>query len=139
MGMSQKNPKDKQYLEHLISLANTHFNQKKSGERVIIYTTGTRLQGKSPSFHGNLVNSLPVPSFPRDFRILDGGNTGYMTRGSLKGDEVFTTGDGGPSDGSGIFNAMKQFNPAGGSPGINSEDYTGTLLVLVRYPSLTDT
>jgi hypothetical protein len=95
-GDVSKHPSDKQYLQHLIDLANMHFNQTKSGEKTIIYTT-------------------------------DGGNTGYMTRGSFKGDSVFTTGDGGPSDGSGIFNAMKQFNPTGMSPGINSEDYTGWL------------
>jgi hypothetical protein len=95
-GNVDKSATDKQYLVHLIALANQAFNQKHSMEKVIIYTT-------------------------------DGGNTGYMTRGSLKGAEVFTTGDGGPSDGTGIFNAMKQFNAPGLSAGINSEDYTGWL------------
>jgi hypothetical protein len=57
----------------------------------------------------------------------DGGNTGFMSRGSFKGASLFTTGDGDPSDGSGIFAAMKEWNAPGKSAGINSEDYSGWL------------
>lgn len=57
----------------------------------------------------------------------DGGDTGYMSRGTLPG-KVFTTGDFGPgSDPSGSFRAQKQFNAPGKSPNMCSEFYTGWL------------
>jgi len=52
----------------------------------------------------------------------DGGNTGYMERGSLAGPSVVTTGDGGWA-----CDAQAQFNPPGRNPCMNSEDYTGWL------------
>merc|ERR1719253_1488852 len=52
----------------------------------------------------------------------DGGNMGYMTRGSLPGDSVLTLGDGGWA-----CSAQASFNPSGLNPCMNSEDYTGWL------------
>ena len=57
----------------------------------------------------------------------DGGDEGYMIRGTLPG-QVYTVGDFGPgSDPSGSFNAQKQFNAPGYSPNMCSEYYTGWL------------
>eukprot|EP01064_Diplonema_japonicum_P015192 TRINITY_DN22959_c0_g1_i1.p1 TRINITY_DN22959_c0_g1~~TRINITY_DN22959_c0_g1_i1.p1 ORF type:complete len:779 (+),score=175.20 TRINITY_DN22959_c0_g1_i1:42-2339(+) len=57
----------------------------------------------------------------------DGGNTGYMSRGSLKGDVVLTFGDHGPGDFTGSCNAQAQYNPAGQNPCMDTEYYTGWL------------
>lgn len=86
-GDVSQHPADKQYMEHLVTLANSHLGKGS----VVLYTT-------------------------------DGGNTGYMTRGSLKGDSVLTLGDGGWA-----CSAQAGFNPQGYNPCMNSEDYTGWL------------
>jgi len=57
----------------------------------------------------------------------DGGNTGYMTKGSLNGSEVITLGDGGPGPAQGIWEAESLFNPPGMRPRMDTEDYTGWL------------
>lgn len=56
----------------------------------------------------------------------DGGNAGYMRRGSLPGDAVLTVGDG-CSDPAATWAAQKQFNPPGRSPFICAELYPGWL------------
>jgi hypothetical protein len=66
----------------------------------------------------------------------DGGDEGYMSRGTLPG-EVFTVGDFGcwpsllthtrPGNPLPSFNAQKKFNPPGKSPNMCSEYYTGWL------------
>eukprot|EP00937_MAST-01D_sp_MAST-1D-sp2_P000841 g841.t1 len=91
-GDVSKNPLDKQYMEHLVALANGVFG----AGAVQLYTT-------------------------------DGGNAGYMTRGSLKGDAVYTVGDHGPGDDTGNCAAMATFNPAGANPCMDAEYYPGWL------------
>eukprot|EP01062_Namystynia_karyoxenos_P011815 TRINITY_DN14242_c0_g1_i1.p1 TRINITY_DN14242_c0_g1~~TRINITY_DN14242_c0_g1_i1.p1 ORF type:complete len:796 (+),score=282.19 TRINITY_DN14242_c0_g1_i1:75-2390(+) len=86
-GNTGTNPKDKQYIQHLIEVADTHLGKGS----VVYYTT-------------------------------DGGNAGYMSRGSLKGDSILTLGDGGWA-----CDAQAQFNPSGLNPCMNTEDYTGWL------------
>eukprot|EP01061_Rhynchopus_euleeides_P023488 TRINITY_DN38226_c0_g1_i1.p1 TRINITY_DN38226_c0_g1~~TRINITY_DN38226_c0_g1_i1.p1 ORF type:complete len:791 (+),score=287.48 TRINITY_DN38226_c0_g1_i1:237-2375(+) len=54
----------------------------------------------------------------------DGGNAGYMKRGSLTGRTVLTLGDGGTFSG---CSASGQFNPSGFNPCVNTELYTGWL------------
>eukprot|EP01116_Phalansterium_solitarium_P004340 TRINITY_DN1532_c0_g1_i1.p1 TRINITY_DN1532_c0_g1~~TRINITY_DN1532_c0_g1_i1.p1 ORF type:complete len:820 (-),score=80.06 TRINITY_DN1532_c0_g1_i1:93-2552(-) len=57
----------------------------------------------------------------------DGGDTGFMSRGTLPG-QVYTVGDFGPgSDPASSFAAQKQFNAPGKSPNFCSEYYTGWL------------
>ena len=55
----------------------------------------------------------------------DGGNAGFMTRGSLKDGTVFTVGDGGPGSVDGLCSAMNEFNPEGMRACINDEYYAG--------------
>jgi len=58
----------------------------------------------------------------------DGGNTGYMSRGTLKGSSVYSVGDFGPgSNPQTSFDAQKQFNAVGMSPPMCSEFYSGWL------------
>jgi hypothetical protein len=57
----------------------------------------------------------------------DGGNTGFMHRGTLNGSIVYTVGDHGPSSDVGNCQAMKQFNAHGQNPCMDSEYYTGWL------------
>lgn len=58
----------------------------------------------------------------------DGGNTGYMSRGTLPGGAVYTVGDFGPgSDAAASFAAQRQFNAKGMSPPMCSEFYSGWL------------
>lgn len=52
----------------------------------------------------------------------DGGNAGYMQRGSLKGGDVLTLGDGGWN-----CTAQSMFNPPGLNPCLNAESYSGWL------------
>ena len=56
----------------------------------------------------------------------DGGDTGYMSRGSLKGGDVYTVGDGCGNPQT-CWDAQKAFNPPGMSPNMCSEFYTGWL------------
>ena len=56
----------------------------------------------------------------------DGGNAGYMSRGSLSGGTVLTVGDGCTNPAS-TWAAQKQFNPPGHSPFLCSELYPGWL------------
>jgi len=91
-GDVSSNPADKQYMEHLVSVARQYL-----GEDVVLYTT-------------------------------DGGDAGYMSRGSLNGSAVLTLGDFGPgSDPMTSFNAQNLFNPPGLSPPMCTEYYTGWL------------
>lgn len=61
------------------------------------------------------------------YYTTDGGDTGYMTRGTLPG-EVYTVGDFGPgSNPNDSFAAMRQFNRPGKSPNFVSEFYSGWL------------
>jgi beta-galactosidase len=57
----------------------------------------------------------------------DGGNVGYMSRGTLNGSIVYTVGDHGPSSDVGNCQAMKEYNAPGASPCMDSEFYTGWL------------
>ena len=57
----------------------------------------------------------------------DGGNTGYMSRGTLNGSIVYTVGDHGPSSDTSNCEAMKQYNAVGKNPCMDSEYYTGWL------------
>ena len=58
----------------------------------------------------------------------DGGDVGYMSRGTLNGSAVLTLGDFGPgSDPMTSFNAQNEFNPPGLSPPMCTEYYTGWL------------
>jgi len=57
----------------------------------------------------------------------DGGNTGYMSRGALKGNSTYTVGDHGPGSDTGNCAAMAQYNPPGMNPCMDSEYYTGWL------------
>ena len=56
----------------------------------------------------------------------DGGNTGYMSRGSFKGDSIYTVGDGCGNPQT-CIDAQHQFNSPGKSPFFCSECYTGWL------------
>jgi beta-galactosidase len=56
----------------------------------------------------------------------DGGDTGYMTRGSFKGDEIYTVGDGCGNPQT-CIDAQRAFNAPGMSPFFCSECYTGWL------------
>ena len=56
----------------------------------------------------------------------DGGDTGYMTRGSIKGSIVYTVGDGCGNPQT-CIDAQKAFNAPGMSPFMCSECYTGWL------------
>ena len=56
----------------------------------------------------------------------DGGSTGYMSRGSIRGPSVYTVGDG-CSNAAACDAAQKQFNDPGLSPMFCSECYTGWL------------
>ena len=56
----------------------------------------------------------------------DGGDIGYMTRGSFKGSSVYTVGDGCGNPQT-CVDAQKAFNPPGQSPFMCSECYTGWL------------
>jgi len=56
----------------------------------------------------------------------DGGSESFMTRGSLKGSQVYTVGDG-CGNISTCIDAQKAFNPPGKSPFFCSECYTGWL------------
>lgn len=59
----------------------------------------------------------------------DGGNLGYMSRGSLNGSAVYTVGDTGPGSGyKGAFEAQAEFNPPGSRSNFISEWYTGWLM-----------
>jgi beta-galactosidase len=57
----------------------------------------------------------------------DGGDTGYMTRGSIKGSLVYTVGDHGPQSDTSNCQAMQEFNDKGLNPCMDSEYYTGWL------------
>lgn len=56
----------------------------------------------------------------------DGGSTGYMTRGTLKGSAVYSVGDGCGSPQT-CIDAQREFNAPGMSPFMCSECYTGWL------------
>ena len=56
----------------------------------------------------------------------DGGDAGYMRRGSLPGGSVLTVGDG-CGNPAATWAAQKAFNPAGGSPFLCAELYPGWL------------
>lgn len=56
----------------------------------------------------------------------DGGDAGYMTRGSLPGGSVMTVGDG-CGNPEATWEAQKKFNPPGGSPFMCAELYPGWL------------
>lgn len=56
----------------------------------------------------------------------DGGDEGFMTRGSIKGSSVYTVGDGCGNPQT-CVNAQKAFNAPGQSPFMCSECYTGWL------------
>jgi len=56
----------------------------------------------------------------------DGGDTGYMTRGTLKGSSVYSVGDGCGNPQT-CIDAQKEFNAPGMSPFMCSECYTGWL------------
>eukprot|EP01060_Flectonema_neradi_P041056 TRINITY_DN958_c0_g2_i1.p1 TRINITY_DN958_c0_g2~~TRINITY_DN958_c0_g2_i1.p1 ORF type:complete len:648 (+),score=138.50 TRINITY_DN958_c0_g2_i1:48-1946(+) len=57
----------------------------------------------------------------------DGGNAGFMSRGSLKGDVVLSFGDHGPGDFGPSCKAQATMNPAGKNPCMDTEYYTGWL------------
>jgi beta-galactosidase len=57
----------------------------------------------------------------------DGGNTDYMSRGTLNGSIVYTVGDHGPSSDVSNCQAMREYNAPGLSPCMDSEYYTGWL------------
>ena len=57
----------------------------------------------------------------------DGGNTGFMSRGALKGNATYTVGDHGPGSDAGNCAAMAQYNDPGKNPCMDSEYYTGWL------------
>ena len=57
----------------------------------------------------------------------DGGNTGYMSKGALKGASTYTVGDHGPGSDAGNCAAMAQYNAPGKNPCMDSEYYTGWL------------
>ena len=97
-GDVSKNPDDKRYIEHLVERA------------------GSLLGNSAPGVFDKVV-----------LYTTDGGNEGYMTRGSLPGPTVYTVGDHGPSDDKSNCEAMAKFNPAGMNPCMDSEYYTGWL------------
>eukprot|EP00947_MAST-08B_sp_MAST-8B-sp1_P001809 g1809.t1 len=90
------NPADKKYLEHLVELASS-------------------LLGNSA------VGKFEAVQLYTD----DGGNSGFMTRGSLNGSSVYTVGDGGPGPDATLCAAMADFNPPGLNPCLDDEYYAG--------------
>lgn len=57
----------------------------------------------------------------------DGGSTSFLSKGTLQGSIVYSTGDHGPGSDQGNCDAMRHFNAPGKSPCMDSEFYTGWL------------
>ncbi len=85
-GDLSSSPADRSYIEHLITLAITHLGNSAVGRFEAV-----------------------------QIYTDDGGNEGFMTRGSLNGSAVFTVGDGGPGPDGTLCAAMNAFNPPGHS------------------------
>lgn len=115
-GNVQANPLDKQYMEYLLTLAKQvsgECAEDPAGAGVTRVRSSAQTLGQDPA---DVV-----------YYTTDGGDTGYMSRGTLPG-ELYTVGDFGPgSNPNDSFAAMRQFNPPGKSPNFVSEFYSGWL------------